>query len=55
VSVRPLFRNPDTATLAGLALWAAGLYCLWDAYGGRGRKTPFGLRVFQGVAGAAAP
>lgn len=45
---RPLFRSQAMATVVGLGLWAAGLYCLHDAYAGRGQRKPYVLRVFAG-------
>jgi hypothetical protein len=41
---RPLIRDQSTAIAAGLALFAAGAYLLWDAWEGRGATTPRLLR-----------
>lgn len=41
---RPLVANRNVALYGGLAMFAAGLVLLYDAYPGRGRKTPLPLR-----------
>lgn len=43
---RPYFRNHTTAAVLGLALMAAGAWCLHDAYERRGREQPRLLRPF---------
>ncbi|GAA4699739.1 hypothetical protein [Phytohabitans rumicis] len=43
---RPLFQSQTTAVLVGAALFLAGSYCLWDAWGGRGQSTPRLARPF---------
>lgn len=43
---RPLIRSQATAIAAGLGLYLAGSYVLWDAFEGRGAKAPLILRPF---------
>lgn len=46
---RPLFRDHRNAAALGLVLLAAGAVCLYDAWEGRGGKTPALLRPFLPV------
>lgn len=41
---RPCFPDPRLALVAGVALLGAGWFCLYDAYEGRGGRTPAILR-----------
>jgi hypothetical protein len=43
-----LIPDQRTEMMAGLALTVAGAYLLWEAYEGRGKRRPFGLRLFGG-------
>lgn len=43
---RPLFRSQTTAVIVGAALFAGGVYVLYDAFEGRGDRTPMILRPF---------
>jgi hypothetical protein len=43
---RPLIPSKGTAIVLGVALFVAGSYCLYDAWEGRGAKTPRPLRPF---------
>lgn len=43
-----LIPDQRTEKWAGLALTVAGAYLLWEAYEGRGKRRPFGLRLFGG-------
>lgn len=40
---RPWFRDHKTALLVGLALFAAGVLALYDAYDRRGMRAPWPL------------
>lgn len=42
----PLFKSHTTAVGVGVVLFAAGAFVLWDAFEGRGGKTPILLRPF---------
>lgn len=42
----PHFRDRATAIVLGVALFAAGSWCLYDAWEGRGDRTPPLLRPF---------
>lgn len=42
---RPLFKQQGTAAMVGVVLWAAGLYCLHDAWRRRGERPPFLVRL----------
>lgn len=46
---RPFIANQDTEILVGLVLAAAGVALLWDAWEGRGARTPWFLRPFLPV------
>ena len=37
---RPLIADHTHAVTLALALWGAGLYLMWDAWEGRGRRPP---------------
>lgn len=41
---RPMIANQGTAIAVGIALFGASCYVLWDAWEGRGAKTPALLR-----------
>lgn len=41
-----LFKDQRTAVVLGAALFLAGSACLYDAWEGRGRKTPSVARPF---------
>lgn len=43
---RPLFRDRREAVALGLVLVVIGGVCLWDAWDGRGGRTPVLLRPF---------
>lgn len=43
---RPLFRSPGVALGLGLVAFGVGWLCLWDAYEGRGDRSPAILRPF---------
>lgn len=42
----PWFKDRYTALAVGAALFLAGSWCLYDAWEGRGRKTPLPVRPF---------
>jgi len=42
----PWFRDPRVALALGLAAAGAAWFCLYDAYEGRGQRTPGPLRPF---------
>jgi hypothetical protein len=46
MSRRPWIADKSTAILVGLALFAAGVIVLWDAYERRGARPPLILRPF---------
>ncbi|HWB38558.1 MAG TPA: hypothetical protein VHA75_21270 [Rugosimonospora sp.] len=41
-----MFRSQTTAVVVGTVLFAAGAWCLHDAWEGRGKPTPRPLRPF---------
>lgn len=41
---RPVIGDPRLALLVGLAAYAFGSWCLYDAFEGRGKRTPMVLR-----------
>jgi hypothetical protein len=43
---RPFFRRQNTAVAVGVVLFLAGSACLYDAWEGRGDKTPKLARPF---------
>jgi hypothetical protein len=46
---KPLFRDRNLAIIVGVGLFAAGAFCLHDAWERRGSRTPFLVRAFKGV------
>lgn len=43
---RPLFQSQAVAIAVGAALFAAGAWCLYDAWPGRGAKTPWPVKPY---------
>ncbi len=41
---KPVFKDPIVGTTVGLVLLGAAWYILYDAWEGRGRRTPLPLR-----------
>lgn len=46
---RPFVRNRQTALLAGACMVVAGSFLLYDAYEGRGRQRPWGMKWIPGA------
>jgi hypothetical protein len=44
---RPLIRDQATSVVVGLALFGAGSWLLYEAWEGRGAKTPFLARLIK--------
>lgn len=44
----PLIRDQRTAQFAGVLLFCAGSYLLYDAFEARGRSRPFWSRILPG-------